>query len=222
MKYAIGILVFFLWLPVTSAFSPVVTEIDQPYEIVTLEGKAVEVEQYLGELQNYPVMYELTTETAMTLDVQVYQPYGGDALKPFSIIAIRKNDRGGGVAEVGRLAFDQTAWTQYKNPVLGISLWKSELFSRDVTPGTYRIEISTPKNTGKYLISFGSGDDSAGYVASVSGVRTLHSFFGYSVFRMLASSLVYYPLGILLLLFALQRTWKYRKLILKYPVWGEW
>jgi len=197
------------------AFSPVVTEITQPYEIITLDNEPEIQQQYLGDLQNYPVMYEITSEEDFALRVNISQYTGGDELTPFSLIAIRKNDRGGGVTEVGRLRFNADSWTSQRDSVLGMTMWSSADFVQAVGPGTYRIEISTPENQGKYLISFGSGDSAGGYFASLAGVRTTHQFYGYSIIKMLASSLVYYPLGILLLLFIMHRTWKYRALITK-------
>jgi len=197
------------------AFSPTITEIDQPYEIVTVDFEPTTPAFYLGELQNYPVMYEVTSEQAFTLSAVLLQPKSGAQPIDFSMIAIRKNDRGGGVSEVARQRFDSAAWTTQKDAQTGLTFWRSPAFSNEVGAGTYRIEISTPKNTGKYLLQFGEGEDSDGYFASLSGVRRTHQFFGFSVVKMLTSSLVYYPLGILFLLFIIERTWRYRKLILK-------
>ncbi len=215
MKYILLSVALFSLAVSAEAFSPIVTETEEPYEIITIENEPAKPAYYLGELQNYPVMYEVTSEESFLLNIKISQLMTSGELTPFSLITIRKNDRGGGVSEVGRLNFNREAWTVKKYPELGLSLWESESFSRDVEPGTYRIEISTPKNEGKYLIEFGSGEDTEGYFASLAGVRTLQKFYGYSIVKMLTSSLVYYPLGILFVLFLLQRTWKYRRFITK-------
>lgn len=213
MKYILQSVALFSLAVSAEAFSPIVSEIDQPYEIITIENEPTKPIYYLGELQNYPVMYEVTSEDPFQLNVKVSQVLSSAELAPFSLIAIRRNDRGGGVSEVGRLTFNIETWEAKKYAELGTTLWESQVFSRDVEPGTYRIEISTPKNEGKYLIEFGAGEDTEGYFASLAGARTFQKFYGYSIVKMLTSSLVYYPLGILFILFLLQRTWKYRRVI---------
>jgi hypothetical protein len=62
-------------------------------------------------------------------------------------------------------------------------------------------------------VSFGTEDADDGYFVSLSGVNRTQEFFGFSFFRLLSSSYVYYPLGIVFVLFIIQRMWKYRKLI---------
>ena len=63
------------------------------------------------------------------------------------------------------------------------------------------------------MLMIGENQQSNSYFETLGNVRTTQKFFGYSFFKLLTSSYVYYPLGILLLLFAIYRTWKYRKSI---------
>ena len=200
--------------PSVYGFSPTVTQTSVPYEVVSTKDNVRQNQEYLGELEGFPVMYELTSDEPFTLQAYVRQKYrpGTDPL-PLSLIAIRQNQRGGGVTEVARLSIEPTQWQRVKSSALGLTLLESPLLSAQVEPGTYRIEISTPENTGKYLLTFGTEDSDDGYFAQLGGVWRTQQFFDYSFFRMLASSFVYYPLGILLLLFLIQRGWKYRTLV---------
>jgi hypothetical protein len=63
------------------------------------------------------------------------------------------------------------------------------------------------------MLKIGDFSESPSYIARLQQTATIQSFFGYSFFRILGSSLVYYPLGILILLVALQQTFKYRRYI---------
>jgi hypothetical protein len=208
-----------LWLALAApvfAFSPEITVVERPYEIVGLEGDTALTQEFLGELSDYPVMYEIEAEEAFTLRVMVQQPVRGSGEPvPFSLIAIRQNDRGGGVSEVGRLRADDIEWVPRKSAMLGMTFWEAPPLEAEVGPGTYRVEISTPVNEGQYLLTFGPADDSDGYFTTLGGIRTTQAFFGKGIFSMLLSSYVYYPLGIILLLILIQRTWKYRALITK-------
>lgn len=204
----------FFWATSAFAFNPEVTEITRPYEIVTIDKQAVQTVSYLGELTGFPVTYEITSDEPFTLQAQVRQRYrsGSDPVA-FSVIVIKQNERGGGVTEVDRVRPDSSDWSIIKPSQLGFSLLEAPALRAAVQPGTYRIEVSTPENIGKYMLSFGTQEIEDGYFASLSGVRNIQKFFDFSVFRLLASSLVYYPLGIIIFLFIIQRGWKYRKQI---------
>lgn len=214
MKYFYALLLWLVVCAPAAAFSPVLTEVTRPYEIVTIEEEDIQNQAVLGELEGFPIMYEVTSDEPFTLQAAVRQRFQSSA-EPigFSLIAIRQNERGGGVTEVARLRPEPADWQRVKDARLGMSFWQSSDLLVDVEPGTYRVEISTPENMGKYLLSFGAGDVNDGYFATVAGIQRTQKFFGFSFLKLLTSSYVYYPLGILLILFLMQRAWKYRKLI---------
>ncbi|MCA9357169.1 hypothetical protein H6784_00330 [Candidatus Nomurabacteria bacterium] len=215
MNYFLFTLVFVFLISGTAlAYSPIVSEVKRPYDIISLEEKPEAKQEYLGELLDYPVMYEITSEESFTLKAEVSQLYVSGSLPvPFSLIMVRKNDRGGGVTEVARLKADDVNWVTKKDPVLGLNFWYGESLSREVEAGTYRIEISTVDNSGKYLITFGQEEQSVGYLQMLSNIRNTQKFFGFSVFKMLMSSYVYYMLGVILLVFVIYQTWRNRKLL---------
>ena len=117
------------------------------------------------------------------------------------------------MTEVGRQQFVSEEWSSHKNKTYGMMMATSQSFEQPVEPGTYRIEVSTPTNQGKYLLHFGQGVEEGGYFHQLQSARVVQKFYGYSVVKLLTSSLVYYPLGILFLLFLLQRIWRYRTIL---------
>lgn len=210
----LAVAVFFLFAGPAQAFNPVIAEVGQPYEIITIEEQGESTQEYLGELVGFPVMYEVTSDESFALQVKLQQRYqpGGEPVD-FSVIAIRKNERGGGVSEVARLQSSSTSWTKEKSSQLGMSVWESPVLMTDVQPGTYQIEVSTPDNVGKYLLYFGSKEVSDGYFQNLAGIYRTQRFFGFSPLNILLSSYIYYPLGIILFLYVGQKIWKHRKLI---------
>lgn len=215
MKYVFGVLALMM-VGATSvaAYELTVTDVTRPYEIVTVKSDLGPEHIYLGELNDFPIMYEITAKESFDLSSRVRQIYNGSE-KPvsFSLIVIRQDERGGGVTEVARLRPGTDDWTMVKDSVFGMTFWESEALTSTVEPGVYRIEISNPDNVGRYMLTLGEGEDLPGYFTTLANVRTTQKFFGYSILRLLTSSYVYYTLGIFFLLFVIHRTWKYRKSI---------
>jgi hypothetical protein len=108
---------------------------------------------------------------------------------------------------------DPANWNTVRDPKLGMTLLTSPLLSEEVEPGSYRIEVSSPDNVGQYLLTVGQEATEPGYFAQLAGIRTTQAYFGLGIFSMLKSSYVYYPIGILLLVFAIYKTWSYRHLV---------
>jgi len=193
------------------AYTVFETDISQPYEIVPIEATPPMQHDYLGTLVDYPVMYEITSEEPFTFEARVSQRV--DEVQPISLLLIRKNDRGGGVREVARMTVDPSEWIRRSDSKLGMTLLTSPAISEPVEPGTYRIEVSSPDNIGQYLLTVGEEETEPGYFAELGAIRQTQAYFGMGIFSMLKSSYVYYPIGILLLLFALYKTWSCRHLI---------
>ena len=195
------------------AFELFITEVERPYEPVLIEEEDLHIKQvFLGELDDFPIMYEINVDESTDFSVGVRQKYAGSEPIDFSLILIRENDNGKGVTEIARLRPRSENWDITKDKSLGLTFWESAQLSKDVEPGLYRLEISTPNNQGKYLLYFGEEDES-GYFKNLSNAHQIQKYFGYSVIKMLSSSLVYYLLGIIFLIFVINKTWKYRNII---------
>jgi hypothetical protein len=209
------ILLLILLLPVVVLASDIyVTEVASPYAIVPVTEDIKNPQLHLGVLDNFPVMYEFYLASSTDFRAKISQPIisGKATPNPFGLMLVRQDDRGGGVTEIARLTSAEDSWSITKDSSIGSSFWQGEEIETTLQSGTYRIEVSTPDNEGKYLLNFGPEGD-YGYFASLSRAWTIQQFLGYSPLRILTSSLVYYPLGILFITFLISRTWKYRKMI---------
>jgi len=193
---------------VATAFVAIETDISQPYEIFPVEAAIPLEVSFLGTLDNYPVMYEVRSDEPFTFTAQVAQPTNRSA-ESLSLLLIRRNDRGGGVTEIARQAYVADDWQIRRDSLLGMSMNESPVMEIDVEPGTYRLEVSTPTNLAQYMLTVGDEVQETGYFEQLGSVRQTQSYFGYGFFSMLRSSLVYYPIGILLLLGALYQTWRF-------------
>lgn len=215
MKYILGLLVFLVvGINSVSAYELAITEVERPFDVVVVEEDEGVGHAFLGELEDFPVMYEVNADESITFMAQVRQRYSqATDLVPFSLIVIRQNDDGRGVTEVVRQRPSTDDWTVVKDSVFGMTFWESKKLSAAVGPGTYRIEISTPENQGLYMLMIGESEPSSGYFQTLVNVHTTQNFFGESILKMLTSSYVYYPIGIFLLLFVIHRIWKYRSSI---------
>ena len=198
-------------LPVSAvAFIANETDISQPYEIVPIEVTMPEQISFLGTLSDFPVMYEIRSEEPFTFTAQLAQPVN-QAAQPFSLLLIRRNDRGGGVTEVARQVYLAEAWSTRRDSLLGLSLYESPVLAEVVGPGTYRLEVSSPDNQGQYMLTVGTQQTAVGYVEQLGYIRQTQAYFGYGMFSFLKSSQVYYPIGIVLLLGAFFQTWRFAR-----------
>lgn len=204
-----------LLLPaVLLAYGPLKHETARPYDEQVIDGDYRYRSEYLGELKGDPQMFEFSTGHEDKLEIKLLQKPGDDQV-PFSLIVVRQNEERG-VTEIGRLRSQEIVWEEFSDPTLGVTLISSNTFTADIKPGIYRIEVSTPENSGKYMMVVGSRDRELGYFATLSGVRAIQSFFDYSFFAIFASSLVFYPLGSIILLVLIYLTWRYRSRLIKH------
>lgn len=200
-------------LPVFAfAYNPAINETTIPYEPMVINPRIEEGAEYLGQLLGDPQMYEFTIGVESVLSLRVAQVVTEDPLL-LSLIAVKENTHNAGVVEVGRLSAKDVTWQLAFDPVLGMKFLETQLFTATITPGTYRVEVSTPDNYGKYMLRFGTTPKEAGYFATLADIRMVQKFFDYSIFRMFMSSAVYYPLGVVLLMILIYFTWRNRELI---------
>lgn len=198
--------------PTAVAYEPVLNTTTIPYEPFLIDSDIVAKSEYLGELTGDPHMYEFTIGADTTLTLKLAQ-LPADTPVPFSLIAVRQNLQNAGVVEVGRQRAQDISWTKEGYSSLGFSLLESPVFTADIGPGTYRVEVSTPENMGKYMLVVGTEEVSRGYFRTLGDIRTIQAFFDKSFFRIFLSSYVYYPLGSMLLIYGMYVTWRNRQKI---------
>jgi hypothetical protein len=208
MRFFLLTILFFAAATVSLAYNPIIAEPPEPYVVIPIEGDPYVQKEYLGTLADFPDMYELTSEVAFTLQVKVRQRASAEA--PFGLIVVRQNDDDGGVTEVVRLSEPLTAWKEVSDSTLGIKFLEGTTLSREVTPGTYRIEVSSPDNKGEYMLLVGDEPARTGFFSTLADVYTIQRHFGYTPLHMLFSNYVYYIVGILLVSYGFYRTWRYQ------------
>lgn len=197
----------------TFAYTTYLAEPTNPYETIPLEQALEERQVHLGILNGFPVMYEVQVSASTSLQVKLSQRYqSGASPRELALMVVRDSETGG-VSEIGRLRPKLESLIIRKDAVYGMTFWDTETITKEVSPGVYRIEVSTPTNEGPYLLTIGESDTPVGYFATLAQIRSVQKVFGLSVISMLKSSYVYYPVGILLLLFLIHRTWRFRKSI---------
>ena len=199
MKLALYGFLLFSLAPVALAFNPISPEPTQPYEPIVLEGDAFIERELLGTLDNYPVMYELTTDVAMDLVIKILQR-ADENVQPMNLIVVRDNEGKGGVVEVARLNQTTDKWTQVENKTVAATFIQSRTMNLSIPPGTYRIEVSTPDNVGNYMLIVGDEPTSVNYFKTLGNIFETQRHFEYSIFRFFLSPYVYVPLLIILII----------------------
>jgi hypothetical protein len=187
--------------------APVTVNDAAPFELIPIESSALPNE-YVGTLAGYPHTYELIIEQDRDIALQLTVPAHLDDV--YMALLVRRDARGGGVEEISRVIVDPLTLPAGRNSELGINVRLAMLSNETLPAGQYRIEVSTPDNVGPYLLSVG-GDVAIGYGSALARTRTIQNEFGYSGVRMLGSNLLYYPLGIILLVVAIAGTWYLRR-----------
>ncbi len=213
-----SVFVIFLFLFSAANFSHAYelyeTEVEKPYDLVPFPGSIEVGKVFLGSLTDFPIMYEASVVSTSTLTVGLRQLYKeNDTPTPFGVIVVKLEERGGGVTEIARFNPQEENWDKVKDKSLGLTFLDTEKVRQELTPGEYRVEVSTPTNSGRFMLYLGVDTESQGYFKKLTQARKVQKFMGYSIFKMVSSSLVYYPMGIIILLALVGVTRKYRKLI---------
>ena len=192
-------LVALLVLP-SSAFAYTVTshEIVTPYEVLPLELDLENRQIIIGELNGYPEMVEFTISEELPLSVSIFGLPGSSTPNFGGIIVRVVQPRG--VEEIARIKAAEATWEAVREPISKLNFLVGPEYFGTVASGTYRVEVSTPENYGKYLIVIGDTDSDAGYGATFRSVAALYEFAEATKLGMIRTSLVYIPLGIILVL----------------------
>ncbi len=207
----VALLVCVLFVPSVYAFEAIEETVPTQYEVITIQNPEIE-QLLLGELTDAPEMFEIVSETPFTLtaEIRAVPNTSGTSLPQLGGIIIRQKEIRG-VEEVARLNATDATWAVMTDPDSGLVYQAGPYFSEPVEAGTYRIEVSNPNNQGKYLLVIGNQKDANGYFASLSDIKLVYRFYGLSMFRMVSSPYVYYPLGFVLLVGIIFSIWYWRR-----------
>jgi hypothetical protein len=195
----------------TQAFDALTHEFPVQYEVVTIENPETE-QLILGELSDAPEMYEIVSENPFTLTAEIRAiPNRTSNVPPQFQGIIIKQKEVRGVEEIARLNASDSTWTVVTDKATGLKYQAGPYFSEQVEAGTYRIEVSSPDNQGKYMLMVGAIADEQGYNASLSDIATVYAFYDMSKIRMFSSPYVHYPVGILILILLLGGTYAWQR-----------
>lgn len=208
---AVLAIVFLSSVPAVFAFDAVLETVPTQYEVITIQNPETE-QLILGELQDAPEMFEIVSENPFTLSVEIraVPERNSDAAPQLNGIIIKQKEVRG-VEEIARLNAADSNWEIVTDKATGLKYQAGTYFNEQVDAGTYRIEISSPNNQGKYMLLVGTNTDDNGYGASLSDIKSVYQFYDLGTFRMFSSPYVHYPLGIIVLLGLLGGTWYWQR-----------
>lgn len=184
---------------------------DIPYEIFSIDTEIPYQQYFMGTLDGFPEMYEMVfaATTTLSLEIRAIDNSSPESFQLAGIIIRDKTVRG--VEEIARLQADDTLWEQEQDILSALPYFAGSSFNEVVPPGTYRVEISTPNNLSKYILVFGDDAVSAGYGTALESVANTYSFYGVSKIGMIRSPLLFYPLGIVVLVCLIAGTWYWQR-----------
>ena len=185
------VLVGIFIVPLSVLASVVIYEIDGVSDAYPLLDEVSEL-RLLGELADQPHMYTFTLTATTTLQVEMRSIYN-DSDFLYTGILVKKRPRRG-VEEIVRLSAPVDSWEQFRDTVTKTQYLRGPTGTLELIPGTYFFEVSTPINTGKYMVVFGEGALSGGVVSRLQAIRTVQRFHGHSSLRMLLLWQVFLPL----------------------------
>lgn len=203
----------FLWLSIFLVFpgislaaSPVFVTPTDADALTTIDEPALE-RTYYGTLAGFPHGYKLVLPTSQTITFEIREPASGGALQNMSGIVVSVEERG--VTEIARLHARDAAWEPMFDYTTGDRYRVGGVFTKELQPGTYLVEISNGDNDGRYALSIGDVPNprSAGYFGTLREIYRTKQFLGKPFFMVLTSPYYYIPSLLLLLI----GWWYYRR-----------
>jgi hypothetical protein len=193
MRFLVLLSVYLALAPFTSAHVPVLVEQDSLEDIHVIEDYNLS-QAFYGELDNFPHTFEIRATEPFTLFTKILQPDIESSDGNVSGIIIKLPAERGRVEEVARLSEKGTWPTEYE--IFGGDSYRTgPSFERELGPGTYRIEVSTPDNIEKYVLVVGKREElTIGYFELVGRIAEVKAFFGKSKLRVVESVYVYVPI----------------------------
>jgi hypothetical protein len=171
-----------------------------PYEIVPLVNDSERAQIVFGKLDGYPEMVEFAVTSTTTVMFGLRGIPRDDApVTELSGILI-KVEEPRGVSEIIRLEPGEASWQTLRDDVSRLPYYQGPVAEATLGVGTYRFEVSTPDGYGEYLLTIGDVSRGSGLMTTWQSVQTLYDFYGVSKLGMLLTSLLFYPIGIVLIL----------------------
>lgn len=167
-------------------------------EITTISTPEIS-QAYYGELKNSPHMFEVVSTQALPLNVQILVPAIESGKTNVSGLIIKVIDRG--VEEISRMSSKDAEWEKMREHFVGDTYLEGPEFEEMLPPGTYRIEVSSPDNLGKYVLVVGKEEviSVGDYFHLVGDIVKIKKFFEKPFIAVLQSPLVSVPLFLVMI-----------------------
>lgn len=202
---------FFFMLPsYGEAYVPVMIEQDSLKDITVVYDPEL-AQSFYGSLQGFPHTYELRLTEPLHLRTQILLPDVAWSKNNVSGIIIREEKKGR-VKEVARLKAQDASWETWREPLGGDMYRKGAQFETNLDPGVYRIEVHTPDNLEKYVLTIGTREEmTLSYFEHLGRIREIKQFFEKSGIHIFESPLVHVPVLVLVVGSGVLWYWIHRK-----------
>lgn len=212
MKLCVSVLsLLVLLIPSAATAAVVFHTLPEQYAIYELPDDLLEEQLAYGELLGYPDTYQFRLAATTTVTVAIWDvDHTVDTSLLSGIVVYDEGQRG--VREITRLSAAEADWEMYTDARTTMRYRTGPIYTGDLSPGIYRVEISTPDNEGRYRMLFSAEDSTqSGYFATLRDIRATQVFHGYAWWYMLRTAHVYIPIGIILFGVGIYATWRYAR-----------
>ncbi len=200
MKHILFFIALFIPANVVLAHVPTVVLQTSLHDVYSIDDPTLS-QAFYGTQSGFPHTYEIRVKEPFLLRAEVLIPDTDKATENVTGIIIKETGRQGRVEEVARMLAKDASWESFYEFWGGDTYRRGGVFEREVEPGVYRIEVSTPDNESPYVLVVGTREEwgGVGYFEMVGRIADVKEFFGKSKFRIIESPLVYIPLFIVTL-----------------------
>ncbi len=200
---------FCIFFSYAEAHIPLVVNQVSLYDITPIKNPETS-QAFYGVLDDKPHTYEIRSSEPFLLNIEILLPDIKGVSLAVSGIVIKEGGRPGQVNEVTRILGKDALWESFFEPWGGDRYLKGGTFSKNVEPGVYRIEVSTPDNHSPYVLVVGTEEEwgDVGYFELLGRIADVKTFYGKSRFMVIESPFAYVPfifVGILTLGYLLYR-----------------
>lgn len=169
-------------------------------DVVLFVAEPASSQEFFGKLNNFPHTFEFVVEKEMPFVASLSVHDVKDQKNDVSLILVKKELRG--VSEVARTSSTDTSWERGKDAMLAEAFRKGSSIETQLQNGEYVLEVSSPDNDGAYRLAL-NGSVERNYFDNVRVLLEVKSVYGSSMLSIFLSPLIYVPVMVLFLLFAL-------------------
>lgn len=176
MKYSLFTFLLLLgcFSPGISAAEVITSRPELPYQLLPMMAEEGTYE-YLGQLRDNPIMYELSLATTTELNFTLTQPAGSDP-SPLALLIVRALPTGR-VELVSRVVVGEEGWNLKSDRYLGMAWWTLPTHAETLPAGSYRIEVSSPINQENFRLVVGEDGGWVGYADTWRRIAAINDFY---------------------------------------------